>query len=244
MDDTRCVKFWTESPSILWEQWYDFYPFTEDAKKCSAIALNSFTRFGLYLGLLLAIIYLNGAYLGISLGLTIIGIFAYYSMKGKGTLKEGFSNNTVPVAPTIVAPTFEINNTSSNNSLGRLEGGNAVLDVIGSDKKTYATDANPFMNVLINEIKDNPTRGPAAERSEREFSEVFQTRLYGDPTDVFQRNQNQRIWAVQPNTSIPNDQESFQNWLFRTPGKTCKEGNVAACRTSTEGSNITWMNAD
>ena len=244
MDDniTRCAKFWMESPSVLITEWYDFYPFTETAQKCSTTALNAFTRFGIYLGVLLSILYLNGAYLGISIGLIIISLVAYYTMKEKGTLREGFKSTVASTASAIVAPTMPVNYTT-------LAGGNevvdkSVVDIIGSDLRTYSTSANPFMNVLINEIKDNPTRGPAETMTERDYSNVFQMRMYGDPTDVFQHNQNQRIWAVQPNTSIPNDQESFQNWLFRTPGKTCKEGNSGACRTGTEGSTVTWINAD
>jgi hypothetical protein len=103
------------------------------------------------------------------------------------------------------------------------------------------------MNLLINEIKSNPTKPPAINTDTPEMARVlsneFQGRMYGDPTDVFQRNQNQRAWVTQPSTSIPNDQESFQNWLYRVPGRTCKEGNNYACRTGTEGGVVTWLSS-
>lgn len=217
----------------------DFFPFTAEARNCSATALNALTRFGLYLGILLSLLYRSSSYLGITIGLGVLSVAAFYGMKTKGTLREGFTD--------IVGPTlFTVPGTALPNMVGGEDvAGSAVADVIGITDRTLPTGPNPFMNVLINEIKDNPTRGPAITSSDesRNMSDVFQTRMYGDPTDVFQHNQNQRTWVVQPNTSIPNDQESFQNWLFRVPGRTCKEGNNAACRSGTEGGVVTWLSS-
>jgi hypothetical protein len=47
-----------------------------------------------------------------------------------------------------------------------------------------------------------------------------------------------------PSTTIPNDQHSFQNWLFRIPGQSCKEGNNRACKPATQGATVTWINSD
>ena len=58
---------------------------------------------------------------------------------------------------------------------------------------------------------------------------------------MFQHTQNQRTWIVQPSTSIPNDQGSFANWLYRVPGRTCKEGNGAVCHSGSEGGHIPWL---
>jgi hypothetical protein len=219
----------------------DFFPFTAEARNCSATALNALTRFGLYLGILLSVLYGTGAYLGITLGLAVLSVAAYYGMKTKGTLREGFTD--------IVGPTlFTSPGAPFPNMIGGADvAGTPIADVIGTTDRAMPTGPNPFMNVLINEITDNPTRGPAKSITNsdesRRLSDVFQTKMYGDPTDVFQHNQNQRTWVVQPNTSIPNDQESFQNWLFRVPGRTCKEGNNAACKTGSEGGVVTWLSA-
>lgn len=228
---------------ILWEDAGDFFPFHARARKCSTTALNSLTRFGLYLGVLLTILCRNGAYLGISLGLLVLSIAAYYGMKDKGILREGFVNE-------IVGPTLfkSVNTEGAPNLVGGIEvAGKPVADVIGTVDRTLPTGPNPFMNLLIHEIKDNPQKPPAVNvdtpEMARAFSDMEQTRLYGDSTDVFQHTQNQRTWVVQPNTSIPNDQESFQNWLYRVPGRTCKEGNNAVCRTGTEGGSIPWLSA-
>jgi hypothetical protein len=256
MSTTRCGTFWAENPLILAYGWQDFFPFSDAARGCTATALNSFTRFGIYLGLLLAVLYRSSAYLGIALGFAVIAVAGYYGMKSQGKLREGFeavgfggAPLPEPVLKTIVTPSFVP--TPGQPPTG-LVGGEAVTDrvtedVIGSYDRTYPTDANPFMNVLVNEVLDNPGRPAAAtvdtNAMARQLSDQFQTRLYGDPTDVYQHTQDQRVWATGPITSIPNDQGSFANWLYRVPGRTCKEGNNAACFSGTEGGVVTWLSA-
>ncbi len=238
-----CPAFWTEDPSILLREAADFFPFHQGAQRCTTIALNSFTRFGIYLGILLAFMTTDWNYLLLSVGIAIIAAAAYHGMKTKGVLREGFQGSKA--AGSSSTP-LQLEKFPED---GLVAGSDAadeyVNDVIGTKARTQPTAANPFMNVLLTEIGDNPMKPPAenGEFLKRQFSNVFQDRVYGDPGDVFQKTQNQRTWAVQPNTSIPNDQESFQNWLYRTPGRTCKEGNARACISATEGSNLTWLNA-
>lgn len=108
------------------------------------------------------------------------------------------------------------------------------------------TARNLFMNVLIDEYKYNPTRAAAAPVTDplvkQTFDDYFRVQWFSDPTDVFGKNQNQRQFVTQPSTSIPNDRESYQNWLYKIPGKTCKEGGRQACLSSTDGSPVTWLN--
>jgi hypothetical protein len=122
-----------------------------------------------------------------------------------------------------------------------------VADVIGVKNRTYPMPSNPYMSVLVTDILDNPTKGPAISintpEMERELSNNTQNAVYGDPDDVFQHTQNQRTWVVPPITTVPNDGGSFQNWLYRVPGLTCKEGNLAVCQTGTEGGQVTWLSA-
>jgi hypothetical protein len=115
-------------------------------------------------------------------------------------------------------------------------------------KATQPTSKNPFMNVLIDELKYNPTR-PAANSVldplvQTTLADYFKTEFYADPTDVFGRNQGQRQWVTMPSTSIPNDVNSYQNWLYMIPFKTCKEGNSAACLPGTDGGALPWLNQD
>lgn len=113
---------------------------------------------------------------------------------------------------------------------------------------TEPTARNPFMNVLIDEIKYNPTRPPAAPINDPQVNgvldDVFRVQFTSDPTDVFGKTQSQRQFIAMPYTTVPNDQGSFADWLYRIPGKTCKEGGRSACLPGTDGSPVTWLNAD
>jgi hypothetical protein len=234
----------------LFDDALDFFPFTAAAKKCTSTALNSLTRFGIYLGILLSLLKWNGMYLGITLGICILAVAAYYGMKQRGVVREGFaSEGAVGGKNTIVSPTlFTMPGTPVPALIGGEDVANLpVADVIGAGPRTQPNEPNPFMNILVNEVKDNPLKAPAATidtpEMGRKLSDEFQTRVYGDPSDVFQHTQNQRTWVSMPSTSVPNDRDSFQNWLYRTPGRTCKEGNNSVCRTGTEGGVVTWLGA-
>lgn len=113
---------------------------------------------------------------------------------------------------------------------------------------TIPTAKNPFMNVLIDEIKYNPRRPMALSINDPSMKvgldDFFRTEFNRDPTDVFGRSQSQRQFVTMPNTSIPNDQGSYQNWLYKIDGKTCKEGGREACLPGTDGGALPWLNVD
>lgn len=113
---------------------------------------------------------------------------------------------------------------------------------------TYPSDRNPFMNVLLDEIKYNPTRPPAADINDKNIKltldDFFRVEFTSDPTDVFGRSQSQRQFITMPSTTVPNDQASYQNWLYKIPGKTCKEGGREACLPGTDGGKLPWLNYD
>ncbi len=142
---------------------------------------------------------------------------------GAGKVKEGLTNEEVP---------------------------DGVYHVIGAAAPaaptTLPTARNPFMNVLIDEIKYNPSRPVAASVMDPSvkvtLDDFFRTEFNADPTDVFGRSQSQRQFVTMPSTSIPNDQGSYQNWLYKIPGKTCKEGGREACLPGTDGGALPWLN--
>lgn len=113
---------------------------------------------------------------------------------------------------------------------------------------TPPTSRNPFMNILLDDIKYNPSRPEAAPINHPSVSQTmddyFRIQWFSDPTDVFGKTQNQRQYITQPSTTVPNDQGSFANWLYKIPGKTCKEGGRGACYAGTDGSSVVWMNDD
>lgn len=113
---------------------------------------------------------------------------------------------------------------------------------------TPPTARNLFMNVLLDEIKYNPGRPEAApvdnSAVKQTLDDYFRVQWFSDPTDVFGKNQNQRQFVTQPSTTVPNDQGAFADWLYKIPGKTCKEGGRESCLPGTDGGSITWLNQD
>jgi hypothetical protein len=113
---------------------------------------------------------------------------------------------------------------------------------------TPPTSRNLFMNVLLDEIKYNPDRPEAATVGnptvKQTMDDFFRVQWFSDPTDVFGKNQGQRQFITQPSTTVPNDQGSFADWLYKIPGKTCKEGGRAACLSASDGSTLPWLNQD
>ena len=107
---------------------------------------------------------------------------------------------------------------------------------------------NPFGNVLVSDLKYSPDGLKAvftditSTESKIAMDDLFRVQWYSDPTDVFGKSQSQRQFVTQPSTTVPNDQKSYQEWLYKIPGKTCKEGNAEACMYNTSGSPIPWLN--
>lgn len=112
---------------------------------------------------------------------------------------------------------------------------------------TLPSPRNPFMNVLIDEVKYKPNRPEAASVDtpvvKATLDDYFRVNWFSDPTDIFGRNQSQREFITMPSTTIPSDRESFQNWLYKIPGKTCKEGGREACVGGTDGAALPWLNS-
>jgi hypothetical protein len=161
--------------------------------------------------------------------------------EGHGDGLEGFTNPKAVADPGIITRIVGVEATLPNVNVATYAGP-ALPDY------TPPSARNPFMNILLDEYKYDPTRAPAVSVSEpsvkQTFDDYFRVQWFSDPTDVFGRNQSQRQFVTQPSTSIPNDRESYQNWLYKIPGKTCKEGGRDACLAGTDGSPVTWLNQD
>ena len=188
----NCSAFFVDDPSILVKEISDFFPFHARARRCTSVALNSFTRFGLLLGVILSVIKGDVRYLIISLLFPVLAAGAWYGMKTKQSVREGFSGSVV----------------AGTNAADKV-----VADVIGLQDRTLPNAPNPFMSVLSNEINNNPTKPPAvyvnSPAVKKELDQFFEVNLYGDPGDVFQRNQSQREFVSPPSTSVPNDADMF-----------------------------------
>lgn len=114
---------------------------------------------------------------------------------------------------------------------------------------TLPTPSNPFMNILLTDLKEPSKWKPPVvsafdPESKQQLDDFFRIQWFSDPTDVFGKNQGQRQFYTMPSNSIPGDRKSYQEWLYKIPGKTCKDGGGAACLPGTDGGKIPWLNKD
>jgi len=112
---------------------------------------------------------------------------------------------------------------------------------------TMPSKANPFMNVLLTEITDNPDRADAAPTNRRDVkAEVYKSfqatsDIYMDTTDLFDQAQAMRTFHTMQSAKVPNDLDGFKKWLAKgldapdyssaapaRHGKMLNEGHVAA----------------
>lgn len=121
---------------------------------------------------------------------------------------------------------------------------------------TEPSQQNPLMNVLPNEIQDNPERKQAApaynkavEKEINEKTKEFITNNFDDKTNIDERlfkdlgdnvifDNSMRAWYSTANTTVPNDQKSFAEYCYGDM-VSCKEGNEFAC---TRNAPPHWIN--
>jgi hypothetical protein len=151
------------------------------------------------------------------------------------------------VATALLIPTFLALSKVEKFKAESLDvSGEGFINVESEKSVQNASLRNPFHNILVDEYVDSPTREAAPDITTTEskvaLDTMFRTQWYSDPTDVFGKTQSQRMFVTAPVTTIPNDQGSYQNWLYKIPGKTCKEGNSEACYGGSEGAVMPWLN--
>ena len=90
-----------------------------------------------------------------------------------------------------------------------------------SEEYTMPTPNNPFMNVLLPEILDNPNRADAAPTNNKDvrkqIAKAFQhtNDIYMDTSDRFDQTQAMRTFHTLQSAKVPNDQDGFLNWLAK-----------------------------
>jgi hypothetical protein len=236
-----CAPAWWEDPRVLiTDSWIAQWKRRSTGRPpCFSERVNALTRTALVV-LLVAVIFslfnhdlMSTLIYSIILGL-IITLPDIIDMIKAPYIQEEFVSRITPNEPSTVSwktpPAGEIN------------------DVYDESKPiTLPSPRNPFMNVLIDEIKYNPSRGEAKSVEDpvvkSTMDDFFRVNWFSDPTDVFGKSQGQRQFITMPSTTIPNDRKSYQDWLYKIPGKTCKEGGREACVGGTEGGAVPWLNS-
>ena len=192
-------KFWSNNFGVLFEK-RRLVEFVPTADMTQEEKLNALTRLALYIGIVI-FVYNQQIW---TLYIPILGMFFILFLYNMSRKQRGEGQDTSPDDPT---PGLKDDST-----------------ITRPPYCTPPTRNNPFMNVLMNEWADNPTRPAACEYPgvDQEVEDHFNYDLYKDIDDLYEKNNGQRQFFTMPYTTIPNDQGSFARWLYEVPS-TCKE---------------------
>jgi hypothetical protein len=109
---------------------------------------------------------------------------------------------------------------------------NRNLAIVNNQICVKPSSENPFMNPSIidyannnNDIKACPYNEEAIENN---INSYFKENVYKDINDIYERNFSERQFYTVPATTIPNDRQSYEKWLYHRD-KTCKENNGIQC---------------
>ena len=129
------------------------------------------------------------------------------------------------IAAVVVYPIYEFEQRERRVAEQFLKKNN--IEFANEQPCTSTQIENPFMNPTIADIQYNPER-PAACPPDERIDENFNKRVFREVTDIWGKDYSAREFYTVPNTTIPNKQGDFAQWLYGT-GATCKEGNGIEC---------------
>jgi len=194
--------FWFDDLQILFkkERLTEFFPTSDQSLQ---ERLNSIVRFSLYISIILFFYHNDPRYLSIFVG---AGLFTYYIYKNR--IVEKFDD---------------------------LFDADAFKETLKKKQDTCTTPTvdNPFMNVTMKDyLNVDPVtrrivdRPPACDTSDvnikKRIDDNFNNNLFRDVSDVFGKMNSQRQFYTMPWTTIPNAQDDFAKWLYKSES-TCKE---------------------
>lgn len=103
-------------------------------------------------------------------------------------------------------------------------------DVINQKTCVKPSKDNPFMNpnILDKTNLDFNACHVDNKKVRKEISTYFKNPIFKDVIDIYDRKFSERQFYTVPATTIPNDRESYEKWLY-SRDKTCKENNGERC---------------
>jgi hypothetical protein len=231
------IQFWSNDPTVLFNKdfMFELWPTTD---MCYEQKLNAITRLIILITILGYILTMSTRILVIGF-LTLAVIFVLFKMRKqkltKDMMQEGFfveENNQPGVfkqkSKTIINP--------------------VTLDSVLNDEFKEGTKRNPFSNVLLTQINDDPERKSAPpafnvsvdEDITKNIKKSVQMmnpgikntnkQLYPDLWQNFLLDDSNRVFYSTANTRVePGDQSSFGNFLYGTmpsAKESSPEGNI------------------
>lgn len=247
--------FWAKDPGILVHpsRLLEFFPASWMTPRSQ---LNAIARFCIY-GTLLLLAYTPDARV---LFVGFLGLFGTWMVdQGWVPLREGFWNRYRMVPPVETLDEVEDELAKKGAHLGfpsalddpsepprpfsarpaavRSFGADRPMQQPtvwrGADVRVAPTQNNPYMNVLVSDLADDPGRPAACNLYEKDVLQTAekhaQFNLYQDVGDLFGNLTSTRSFYTMPSTTIPNDQNAYARWLFGDVNKGCKGGNLERC---------------
>lgn len=221
-------EIWYKDINVLFrkDRLIEFFPVSQQTLE---ERINSIMRLSLYVSVVLSFYHKQGKYMWMFI---IMGVFTYIVHSRR---PETPSSIKVQKNPAL----FNNSYLASSNAVDGALAGNAAdvigaADVVGAGAGgcTLPTIDNPFMNTTMKDYLNTDTNGTIKDRPvacnlnepdvKKQADDYFNNNLYMDVDDVFGKMNSQRQFYTMPSTTIPNKQDEFAKWLYKSP-QTCKE---------------------
>ncbi len=220
---TTRQEIWSNEPTILFNKDYIFelWPTTNMSYEQK---LNAITR-------LIIMITILGFILTASTRILIVGIvtialiFVLYKMRKPKVSKDMLKNNEgFEIQGNQVTGLFDKNIKTITNPV--------TLESVISTEFKEGNKTNPFSNVLLTDIMDDPDRKAAPPSFNPDIEEKItknvkkgvqfmnpginntNKQLFGDLWEKFELDQSNRIFYSTANTRVTNDQGAFAKYLY------------------------------
>lgn len=214
------IQFWSNDPNILFNKEYilELWP---TQGMCYEQKLNSVSRLIILLTILGYILTLSKRIIAVGI-LTLLMVFILYSSRKQKITKDMLEN-------------FEMNEDDNKKHMDNKPYSYidpVTLDAVLRTEFKEGNKKNPFSNVLLTQINDDPERKAAPPAFNVDVDEditknVKKTvqmlnpgikntnkQLFGDLWQQFQLDQSNRVFFSTPNTRVANDQGAFSQFLY------------------------------
>ena len=219
MSHKSSEKFWLENPCVLITNFCKFSPFGPFTHKRFSNNMNAYTRLTIILSIVIYTITKEINYIFIGIFLIVLIIIMYYSLK-----KDSFKvlPSSFPFTQSDETPIEEkTSNLFKEVQLPRRE----------SDyHNTQQQVNNPLKNIQVTDYGKEQEFSKAT-KSDSSMSPFVEGKIF-QTSDQWIFDKNTQPFYTTANSSVPNDQTSFANWLYGTEN-ICKEGSIYSHRTGT-----------
>lgn len=214
------IQFWSNDPTIIFNKDYIFELWPTN-NMCYEQKLNSITRLIIFLTILGYILSMSQRIIVIGM-LTLVVIYVLYNMRKQKVTKQMLEN--FDVQGNEVTGLFDKKPKSYVDPV--------TLDEVLRTEFKEGSKKNPFSNVLLTQINDEPERKSAPPSFNVDVSEDItknvkravqmmnpgikntNKQLFGDLFQQFQLDQSTRQFFSTPSTRVTNDQGAFGQFLY------------------------------